>query len=67
MNKEVSSYYFDVTGHVIANVDNMTHTNRPRVFDKLDCEFNVGINRKLKKDNIFFWKNLMAQKILLIT
>ena len=30
-------------------VDNMTKINRPRVFDKLDCGFNVGINKKLQK------------------
>jgi hypothetical protein len=28
--KNDKSYYFDVTGHVIANVDNMTNINRPR-------------------------------------
>ncbi len=48
LTKNDKSYYFDVTGHVIANVDNMTNINRPRVFDKLDCGFNIGINRKLK-------------------
>ena len=38
------SYYFDGTGHAIANVDNMTSINS-RVYDKLEYGFNVGINR----------------------
>ena len=59
----INSYYFDVTSHVIANVDNMTNINRPRVFGKLDCGFNIGINRKLKRQ-YNPKKNLMAQDIL---
>ena len=51
LTKNDKSYYFDVTGHVIANVDNMTDKNRPKVFDKLDYGFNVGINRKLERQN----------------
>ena len=47
LTKNDKSYYFDVTGHVIASVCNMTNINIPRVFDKLDRGFNVGINRKL--------------------
>jgi hypothetical protein len=54
LTKNDKSYYFDVTGHVIASVDNMTNKNRPRVFDKLDYGFNVGINRKLKTIRFFF-------------
>ena len=38
LTKNDKSYYFDVTGHVIANVDNIT-----------DYGFNVGINRKLQR------------------
>jgi hypothetical protein len=49
LTKNDKSYYFDVTGHVIANVDNVTNKNRPKVFDKLDYGFNVGIYRKLKR------------------
>ena len=49
LTKNDKSYYFDVTGHVIANVDNMTDKNRPKVFDNLDYGFNVGINRKLQR------------------
>ena len=49
LTKNDKSYYFDVTGHVIANVDNMTDKNRPKVFDNLDYGFNVGIYRKLQR------------------
>jgi hypothetical protein len=31
LTKNDKSYYFDVTGHVIANADNMTNKNRPKV------------------------------------
>ena len=30
LTKNDKSYYFDVTGHVIANVDNMTNKIDPR-------------------------------------
>jgi hypothetical protein len=51
LTKNDKSYYFDVTG--LANVDNMDvdnmNINRPKVFDKFDYGFNVGIKQKAFK------------------
>jgi hypothetical protein len=49
LTKNNKSYYFGVTGHVIANMTNMMDINRPKVFINLDFGFNYGINKKLDK------------------
>ena len=49
LTKNDKSYYFDATGHVIANDINIKESNRIMIIDDLDFGFNLRIDAKLKE------------------